>query len=81
MRINLTNLSPFLFLLLMSVSQNIFAQNASLQGKVTDSATDEALLGATVKVGNVGASTDADGKFSFSLAPGSYELNISAIRN
>ncbi|MBC7778125.1 MAG: TonB-dependent receptor [Phycisphaerae bacterium] len=79
MRINLTNLSPTLFLLFFFTSQNIFAQNATLRGKVTDALSSEALLGASVRAGSVGASTDADGGFSLSLAAGSYEINISYV--
>ncbi len=76
MRIKLTYLSPALFLLFFSVSQNIFAQNATLRGKATDALTSEALLGASVRAGSVGASTDADGVFSLSLAAGSYEISV-----
>ncbi|MFN0035491.1 MAG: TonB-dependent receptor [Saprospiraceae bacterium] len=79
MRINLTYLSPFLFLLLLSISQNASAQNATLRGKVTDALTGEALLGATVRTGGTGTSADAGGGFSLSLAPGSHEVSISYI--
>ncbi len=76
MRINFTNLSPFLFLLFFSFSQNIFGQNATLRGKITDALNGEALLGAAVKTGASGAITDAEGFFSLSLAPGSHEIII-----
>ncbi len=77
MRINLSNLSPFLFLFFLFISQNIVAQNATLNGKVTDAVNGEVLLGATVRAGVSGAITDAAGSFSLSLAPGSYEISIS----
>ena len=77
MRIILSNLSPFLFLFFLFISQNIVAQNATLNGKVTDAVNGEVLLGATVRAGVSGAITDAAGSFSLSLAPGSYEISIS----
>ncbi|MDO8366867.1 MAG: TonB-dependent receptor [Saprospiraceae bacterium] len=76
MRINLTILSPFLFLLFLSISQNIFAQNATIRGKITDALNGEALLGATVKSGTTGAIADGEGVFSLSLAPGSHEISV-----
>ena len=77
MRINLTYLSPILFFLLSFISQNIFGQNATLRGKVTDALNGEPLLGAAVKTSATGAITDAEGIFSLSLASGNYEIVIS----
>lgn len=57
-----------------------FAQNATLTGTVTDSASGEALIGATVLVEGTqrGANTDFEGRFRISqLAPGTYTLRIS----
>ncbi len=79
MRIKLSILSTCYLLLFLSVSQHIYAQNATLQGKVTDAFSGEALLGATVRAGGTGTSTDADGGFSLSLAAGSHEVSISYI--
>lgn len=76
MRVNAALLFPFLFLL---VSQTVFAQNATLRGKITDAATGEALLGATVRTGSLGATTDAEGGFSLSISPGSHEISVSYI--
>jgi outer membrane receptor protein involved in Fe transport len=76
MRINRTFLSFFAFLLL---STAVFAQNATLRGRVTDALNGEALTGATVRTGATGASTDADGAFSLSIAAGSHEISISYI--
>ncbi len=79
MRINLTCLFPTLFLLFLSSFSSIFAQNATLRGTVTDAVSGEALVGATVRVGSAGTSSDTDGKFSLFLSPGSHEINISYI--
>ena len=72
MRIFFTLLPVFFF-------QLLFAQNATLQGKVTDGTTGEALPGVTVKAGNAGAATDLDGQYSIALAPGSYEVSFTFI--
>lgn len=69
MRTHLT----FLFSLLSLV---LFAQNASLQGTVTDQSNGEALPGVTVRVGGLGAATDVQGRYQFDLAPGSYEVTF-----
>lgn len=53
------------------------AQNATLRGTIQEAETGEALTGATVRIGNTGTIADAAGAFTLSLAPGSYELNIS----
>ena len=55
---------------------NLFAQNATLQGIVTDAATGEPLLGATVKTSSGGASTDDKGVYHLSLPAGNYELEF-----
>jgi outer membrane receptor protein involved in Fe transport len=79
MRINFTYLSPLLFLLSFSFSSTAFTQNAALSGKVTDAVSGEALVGATIRVSSTGAIADAAGKYTLSLAPGSYEISISYI--
>ncbi|MBV6441395.1 MAG: TonB-dependent receptor [Haliscomenobacteraceae bacterium CHB4] len=63
-----------LFLPLLS-----FAQNATLKGIVTDAATGETLTGVTVKTGETGAATDAQGTYSLSLPAGSYEVSFTFI--
>ncbi len=55
---------------------NLFAQNATLQGVVTDAANGEPLLGATVKTNGGGASTDDKGAYQLSLPAGNYELEF-----
>lgn len=76
---------PLLFLLLplfLSISSNTFAQQRfTISGKVSDAATGETLIGATVKIQNsttrVGAATNEYGFFSFSGPAGEYELAVS----
>ena len=66
----------FFTLLPLLFSSFIFAQNATLQGKVTDAVSDEALPGVTVKIGNTGTATDVNGQYSLALDPGSYEVSF-----
>jgi iron complex outermembrane receptor protein len=77
MRINRTLLSFSLFLAFLFITQNIFGQNAALRGKITDAQNAEALLGATIRTGTIGAAADAEGNYNVSLAPGSHEITIS----
>lgn len=79
MRFNHTILTIFLFLFIFAFTHQIHAQNATLNGSVTDALNGEALVGATVRAGGAGASVDADGRFSLSIAPGSHEVSISYI--
>jgi len=58
------------------------AQQAVLTGKVTDTNSDEALIGATVKVLKGtdfvrGSVTDTDGNYRINLDPGQYTVEIS----
>lgn len=69
----------YLLVILLSVSQFMMAQKASIYGSVTDP-EGEALAGANVVVINtkLGVITDADGSFSLSLnEQKSYEIRIS----
>jgi hypothetical protein len=76
---------PLLFLLFLSfllLSSNTFAQQRfTISGNVTDAATGETLIGATVKIQNAttrfGAATNEYGFFSFSGTAGEYELTVS----
>jgi hypothetical protein len=76
---------PLLFLLFLSfllLSSNTFAQQRfTISGNVSDAATGETLIGATVKIQNAttrfGAATNEYGFFSFSGTAGEYELTVS----
>lgn len=83
MRIHVTFLLFFTFC-------SLFAQNATLNGSVTDIRTGESLPGVTVRVGVGGATdeagtglrgtaTDVDGKYSLSLSPGAHTLVFSFV--
>ena len=66
------------------LSQSLFAQSATLRGKVIDGESGQPLLGATVRVmqgDNVrgGAYTDLEGGYAASVSPGTYILITSYI--
>jgi len=68
-------------LLMTGLLQQVYAQNRSLSGRVTDRATGQGLPGATVLVKGttVGASTNADGSFSLSVPTTATTLTFSSI--
>jgi len=71
-----------LFLILtILLSAQIFAQNGTIRGTVIDDETGETVIGANVAVLDPlqGTSTDLDGKFSISIAPGTYQIRVSFI--
>ena len=56
----------------------VWAQTGKVSGKVTDKATGETLIGLTVGVdgSTKGASTDIEGRYILTLAPGTYNLSF-----
>ncbi len=70
------NLSP---VLLLFITQFSFAQQATLNGKVIDTETNEPLISATIKVGEVGTITDYDGNYTIQIPSGTYDLECSYI--
>lgn len=71
-RLFLTLFSLFLF-------SAIFSQSVRLTGKVTNE-KNEPIAGASVGVAqDKGVATGVDGRFSLSVAPGKYELTVSAV--
>lgn len=68
-----------LFLLFSIIS--IFAQRAILRGGISDVATKEALVGASIVVKNTtrGTITDIDGKYQLELERGSYDIVVSYV--
>lgn len=67
--------------ILFFFSLEIFSQQAIIRGAIFDSKTGETMPGVAivVKGTNLGTTTDLDGKFSLSLQPGNYNLEISFI--
>ena len=68
-------------LLMTGLLQQVYAQNRSLSGRVTDRSSGQGLPGATVLVKGttVGASTNADGSFSLSVPTTATTLTFSSI--
>jgi TonB-dependent receptor len=65
-------------LLLMGASYMVLAQNGLVTGTVKDGTTGDNLAGATVVVrgSTLGSATNLQGVFSFSIAPGEYDLHV-----
>ena len=65
------------FLLTVLVN-GVWAQTGKVSGKVTDKATGETLIGLTVGVdgSTKGTSTDIEGRYILTLAPGTYNLSF-----
>jgi TonB-linked SusC/RagA family outer membrane protein len=68
-------------LLMTGLLQQVYAQDRTISGRVTDRASGQGLPGATVLVKGtaVGASTNADGGFSLSVPASATTLTISSI--
>ena len=63
----------------LSVSFQSYSQQGTVKGKVVDATTNEAVIGATVKVknGKQGTTTDVNGEFSLAVPTGSEILTVS----
>lgn len=67
----------FLWSFALLISLTSFGQNATVFGKITDGATAESLIGATVLLNSgIGTTTDVDGTYTLETAPGNYELTV-----
>jgi len=64
----------FLQLLLVCFSAGLFAQNAVIQGRITDAASNDFLPGVTVRIGNNGVSSTAEGFYKLQVAAGRHNL-------
>ena len=60
-------------------TNSILAQKATLSGTVTDAETGEALIAATIKVGETGTITDYNGTYSIEVEPNTYQVEISYV--
>lgn len=65
--------------LLLQTAFILSAQNATLSGTLTEAANGAPLINATVQVGELGAITDFDGKYSLELPPGEYDVKFSFV--
>ena len=63
--------------LLFSIS--LFAQNANLEGIITDEISGEGLISATIKSGANGTTTDLEGRYKLNLLPGKHNIEISYV--
>jgi outer membrane receptor protein involved in Fe transport len=57
----------------------LFAQNAVVQGVVTDAATGETLPGVTIRAGSAAGATDIDGRYKLNVTAGNLEVSFSSI--
>ncbi len=73
-------MNRFLMLLLLSVcSISLFAQKAVVKGIITDANGGDGLLGANVKVGDQGVSTEIDGSYRIELEAGKHKIEFSYV--
>lgn len=74
-------MKQFVVVFLILASLTSFAQKGTIRGKVFDDETGESLVGVTVLIKELGtgAITDLDGKFSYKLEAGIYNLRLSYI--
>ncbi|MEN8194133.1 MAG: TonB-dependent receptor [Bacteroidota bacterium] len=75
-------MKKFIFLIFIFLTTAVFAQSGLLTGRVIDAETKEILVGVNILVNeleNVGAATDADGKFEITASVGSYSIRVSLI--
>ncbi|MBN1200066.1 MAG: TonB-dependent receptor [Bacteroidales bacterium] len=75
------SLKFIVFLLLISLTSSLNAQNGLIRGTVFDDGAGESLPGVTIFLEGttLGTMTDLDGKFNLSIPPGTYTLRVSYI--
>jgi hypothetical protein len=76
------NLGILIAILFLLPNRHLFAQKGELRGKITDSKTGEALVGATVFLvdTDLGAASNVDGDYVIrNIPPDSYNIRISYI--
>ena len=76
-----SKMALLLFCMMALLSMSASAQNITIKGVVTDAATKEPLMGATVMAaeGKTGAVTDLDGNYSITVAQSTKQLIVSYI--
>lgn len=65
-----------LTILFSSTTLFVSAQQAILNGTITDQATGEPLIAATITANDKGTLTDVDGSFELALTPGDYTIEV-----
>lgn len=71
----------FTVILLLFTTSQLHAQNGIIRGSVFDESTGESMISVTVVAEGTtqGITTDLDGKFNLSIAPGTYNLRFSFV--
>lgn len=74
-----TNVTKLLLISILSlfISRFTSAQQGTLYGTVTDAESGEALISATVRVGDLGVVTDPEGRYRFDYQAGEQEVVVS----
>jgi len=70
-----------LSLLIAGIVATAFAQQGAITGTIVDEKSGETLIGANVLIEGtaIGTATDFDGKYQFSVEPGTYTIHVSYI--
>ena len=77
MKRSLTLTGIFLYMIILNP---LFAQRSQVHGVVNDRQTGETLIGANILIGHgLGTITDDNGRFSMTVDPGTYELQVSYV--
>ncbi|MEL6866039.1 MAG: TonB-dependent receptor [Bacteroidota bacterium] len=75
-----TNLKTLIFsTLILFTFHTILAQQATIKGRITDKDNGEALISATLQVGETGTVSDYDGNYFLQVPAGEYLLEVSYI--
>ncbi len=74
-----TKLLLFSFLFVIFSTNILLGQEAILKGVITDEESAEPLIGATVRVGDAGTTTEYDGSYELKLTPGTHKILISFV--
>lgn len=71
----------FLVSTLILCASSVFAQKGTIRGKIIEDSNGEAMIGANILIKGTsnGAVTDLDGDFTISVAPGTYDLQVSFV--
>ncbi len=69
----------FIFFALLCTTHYAIGQSAALNGRVIDQQSGEGLVGATIGLGDAGAYTDSEGRYSIRIPPGKYEIHVSYV--